>query len=240
METIAGSVALVSGAGGGIGRAVARALVAAGAEAWLVGRTEQTLDETARLCGPGSTRTRRVDVTDKGEVVALLGELEREVGRLDVFVQAAGTMERGTFAEAPPESFDHLYTTNVRAFYVFVQAALPLLRHAEGQIVVVNSSVVSGPRPGVGQYAATQHALRALTDTLRQEVNADGVRVLSVFPGRTATPLQERAYAEDDRAYTPELLLQPEDLATMIVSALGLPRSAEVTDIHIRPMLKSY
>jgi NADP-dependent 3-hydroxy acid dehydrogenase YdfG len=75
---------------------------------------------------------------------------------------------------------------------------------------------------------------------LRQEVNEQGIRVLCVYPGRTATSRQERLYAKEGKPYRPELLLQPEDIATMVVAALSLPRTAEVTDINIRPMLKSY
>ena len=73
-----------------------------------------------------------------------------------------------------------------------------------------------------------------------KEVNADGIRVLSIFPGRTATPRMEKLFAKEGRAYKPELLLQPEDVAEMVTHALRLPRTAEVTDISIRPMQKSY
>jgi len=235
-----GSVALVTGAGGGIGRAMASALVASGAEAWLVGRTAATLDETARVCEPGTTWVREADLTRTEDVDALLEALEREAGRLDVFVHAAGVIAHGRVEHTSVEQLDRQYDANVRAFYVLAQRLLPLLRHGAGEIVVINSSIVSGPRAETSQFAATQHALRALTETLRQEVNDEGVRVLSVFPGRTATSRQERLYAEQDRAYRPDLLLQPEDIAAMVVAALRLPRTAEVTDIHIRPMLKSY
>ena len=240
MEPLSSTVALVTGAGGGIGRAIARALVSAGTDVWLVGRTQATLDETAQACGGEQVRVRRLDLTNADEMEALARDLEQEAKRVDVLVHCAGIIEHGDIEEAPVQSLDDQYAVNVRVFYALVQRLLPLLRTGPGQIVVVNSSVVSAPRPGVGQFAATQHALRALTDTLRQEVNPDGVRVLSVFPGRTATTRQERLFAAEQRPYRPELLLQPEDLATMVVTSLTLPRTAEVTDIYVRPMLKSY
>ncbi|MFL5945137.1 MAG: SDR family oxidoreductase [Gaiellaceae bacterium] len=240
MDAHSGNVAVVTGAGGGIGRAMASALVASGAETWLVGRTAATLGETARTCGPGTTRVHAADLTRTQDVDALLGELEREAGRVDVFVHAAGVIAHGRVEDLSVEDLDRQYAANIRAFYVLAQRLLPLLRQGPGEIVVVNSSIVSGPRAATGQFAATQHALRALTDTLRQEVNEDGIRVLSVFPGRTATSRQERLYAEEGRSYRPEVLLQPEDLAAIVLSALALPRTAEVTDIQIRPMLKSY
>jgi NAD(P)-dependent dehydrogenase (short-subunit alcohol dehydrogenase family) len=237
MEPLAGAVALVTGAGGGIGRAISGALAAAGADAWLVGRTRETLDATARGCG-GRARVRPADLTSADELEALAAELEREHGRLDVLVHCAGVIAHGTIEQAPADALDEQYGGNVRAFYTLAQRLLPLLRSGPGQVVVVNSSVV--PRAGVGQFAATQHALRALTDAFRQEVNGDGIRVLSVFPGRTATSRQERLYAAEERPYRPELLLQPADVATMVVASLTLPRTAEVTDIHLRPLLKSY
>ena len=238
---LAGARAVVTGAGGGIGAAAAHALVAAGASAWLVGRDRAALEETARRCADGTVHVRPADLTDDEETQALVAELEQDAGRLDVLVHCAGVIAHGTVGESRVQSLDAQYAANVRAFYVLAQALLPLLYRGPGQIVVVNSSIVSGgARPGTAQFGATQHALRAITDTLRQEVNDQGVRVLSVFPGRTATSRQERLYEKDDRPYKPELLLQPEDLATMIVTALTLPRTAEVTDIHIRPMLKSY
>ena len=75
-------------------------------------------------------------------------------------------------------------------------------------------------------------------DALREEVNSDGIRVASVFPGRTATPRQARIHALEGKAYVPERLLQPDDVAEVVVKILTLPRSAEITDVRIRPMLK--
>jgi NADP-dependent 3-hydroxy acid dehydrogenase YdfG len=85
-------------------------------------------------------------------------------------------------------------------------------------------------------YAASKHALRALADGLRDEVNKKGVRVITVFPGRTATPMQEAVHRYEGRPYDAERFLQPEDVAAAAVNALALPRTAEVTDLHIRPM----
>ena len=100
----------------------------------------------------------------------------------------------------------------------------------------MNSSQVDHPAPGTVNYAATKHALKGLADGLRQEVNALGVRVISVFPGRTATPLQAYLCEFEGREYVPDSLLQPESVAAMIAQKLlSLPPTAEVTDILIRP-----
>jgi NADP-dependent 3-hydroxy acid dehydrogenase YdfG len=117
---------------------------------------------------------------------------------------------------------------------------LPLLKSSRGQIVFINSSAGLAARPNAGQFSATQHALKALADSTRAEVNEHGIRVLSVYPGRTATSRQAALYASTGSQYRPELLLQPEDIASVILNAITLPRTAEVTDITIRPLQKSY
>ena len=89
------------------------------------------------------------------------------------------------------------------------------------------------------QYDSTKHALRAIADSLRGEINEHGVRVLSVYLGRTASEMQEQICQMEGKPYRPELLLQPNDVASVILNALSLPRTAEVTDIWIRPMIKS-
>jgi NADP-dependent 3-hydroxy acid dehydrogenase YdfG len=235
----AGTTAVVTGAGSGIGRALARELLARDVTVWLVGRRREKLEETAE----GHAALARIcptDLTDDASAAELVAAIHGEAQAVDVLAHCAGVIVSGTIEESDPEGFDLQYRTNVRAVYSLSRLLLPLLRSAKGDVVVLNSSIVFGSRPGIAQYAATQQALRALTDTLRREVNEDGIRVLSVFPGRTATPRQERLYEGEGAEYRPELLLQPEDLVTIVVAALELPRTAEVTDIRIRPMLKSY
>jgi NADP-dependent 3-hydroxy acid dehydrogenase YdfG len=119
------------------------------------------------------------------------------------------------------------------------QTLLPLLKSGKGQVVFINSS--AGLKAGVNnaQYAATKSALIAIADGLRNELNSEGIRVLSVYPGRTATAMQETVYKMEGRTYRPERLLQAEDIAITVINALSIPRTAEITDIHIRPFLKS-
>jgi NADP-dependent 3-hydroxy acid dehydrogenase YdfG len=115
---------------------------------------------------------------------------------------------------------------------------LPLLIEAKGQVVFVNSSQALRAAAGLGQYAATKHAMKAVAHSLQDEVNASGVRVMSLFLGRTAGELQRAIFAAEGRPYPPERLFQPADVAGVVVSLLGLPRTAEVTDIVLRPMQK--
>jgi NADP-dependent 3-hydroxy acid dehydrogenase YdfG len=240
MAQFADLFAIVTGAGGGIGRAITRALLNEGASVWAAGRTESTLAEAVLGFG-NHGRAYPTDLTEDADVDRIASDAEREFSGLDILVHCAGTIDHGAIADSAPQMLDLQFRSNVRLPYVVTHRLLPLLRKRTGQIVFVNSSIVSGPpRPNMSQFAASQHAVRAFAETLRLEVNSDGIRVLCVYPGRTATSRQARLYEKEGKPYEADVLLQPEDIATMIVAALALPPTAEVTDIGIRPMLKSY
>jgi NADP-dependent 3-hydroxy acid dehydrogenase YdfG len=112
------------------------------------------------------------------------------------------------------------------------------LIHAGGDAVFINSTQGRSASGGVGQYAASKHALRAVADSLRAEVAGTGLRVCTLYAGRTATPMQEQIFRTEGRAWTPERLLQPDDIADTVITILGLPATAEITDITIRPARK--
>ncbi|MBI2826651.1 MAG: SDR family NAD(P)-dependent oxidoreductase [Planctomycetia bacterium] len=240
MKLLADKIAVVTGAGSGIGKAIALALGERGATLVLVGRRRAPLDEVqANLMARGAkSHCHPADVADRDDIARLAEALRRDFDGLDVMVHSAGLVRLGDVAEAPADDLDLQYRTNLLAPYLLTQATLPLIRRRQGQIVFVNSSAGVAARAHVSQYAATKHALKAVADSLRAEVNGDGIRVLSVFPGQTATPAQERLYAEQGRPYRADRLLQPEDVASVVAHSLCLPRTAEVTDLHIRPMTK--
>jgi NADP-dependent 3-hydroxy acid dehydrogenase YdfG len=242
MEAFANQIAVVTGASSGIGKAIALGLAAQGASLCLVGRELKTLEAIAEIARSTSPKvlSYRGDLTLDEDIRELTMCLQQDFGQIDLLVHSAGVISMGKLENAPVEDLDLQYRANVRAPYLLTQALLPMLKSCRGQIVFINSSVVLSARANVGQFAATQHALKAIADSLREEVNADGVRVLSVFPGRTATPRQAALYKLEGREYHPELLLQPEDVAAVVINALGMPRTAEVTNINIRPLLKSY
>jgi NADP-dependent 3-hydroxy acid dehydrogenase YdfG len=239
MGTMSDQIAVVTGAGSGIGKAIASALATQGATVCLVGRTREKLEATASGLN-GTHAIIPTDISQDNEIEALAAEVQRRYGRVDVLVMCAGEIAHGSVQDVPVDVFDKLYRTNVHSNYLLIQKLLPALRKGPGQVVVVNSSVGLSSRPNAGQFSATQHALKAVTDALRGEVNDLGIRVLSVYPGRTATPRMETIYKKDGKEYKPEVLLQPESIASVVLNALMLPRTAEVTDISIRPALKSY
>jgi len=237
---LSNAFAIVTGGGGGIGRAICMALACCGTTVWAVGRSAPPLSHTASRV-QGRVKAYVADLEDEAQIAQLARDAEREHGRLDILVHSAGTIAHGTVGEAPLAVLDSQFRSNMRLPYGVTRELLPLLRKAPGQIVFINSSIVDGaPRSNVGHYAAMQHAVRAFADTLREEVNADGIRVLCVYPGRTATPRQAKLYRSRGDAYRPEVLLQPEDIATMVTAAVALPPTAEVTEIKLRPLRKSY
>jgi short-subunit dehydrogenase len=232
----------VTGSTSGIGEAIASQLAKQGAVICLSGRDSNRLEARAYELRAFSLRvnTYPCDLVNDGDIDGLHRRITEEHGRLDILVHSAGVIAHGKLGDAPVELLERQFTANVRGPLRLTQLMLPLLKQPRGQIVFINSSSGLNARANAGHFSATQHAFKALADALREEVNADGIRVLSVFPGRTATPRIKALHALEGRPYRPEVLLQPEDVANTVVGALMLPWTAEVTNISIRAMQPSY
>ena len=235
-----GKTALVTGASRGIGRALAVAWARAGGNVTLVGRNQDALEEVASEISAYTARTEilTVDLAEPAELLRIPQRVRSKLARLDALLHAAGHYATGPETVDDVDEFDAAWRVNVQAPLVLSHACLDLLRESGGEIVFVNSSIVNSPAATQTAYAATKRALAGIADSLRARVNADGIRVLSIYPGRTATPMQQAIFAEEGRRYKPERLLQPEDVAATVLHAMALPRTAEVTDLHIRPFLK--
>jgi NAD(P)-dependent dehydrogenase (short-subunit alcohol dehydrogenase family) len=234
-----GKVAVITGASGGIGEALAIQLAREGARLMLNGRSADKLGlvaEKARDLSPG-VEVFAADLAEDDQVRALADRALSVFGGVDVLIHSAGLFVGGSLAATPVEDLDRQYRVNVHSPYLLTQALLPSLLARQGQVVFVNSGAgYNTARAGWVGYAASKHALRAVADGLREEVNKQGVRVLTVFPGRTASAMQEEVHRFEGRPYDPGRFLQPGDVAAMVLNALALPRTAEVTDIHVRPM----
>jgi NAD(P)-dependent dehydrogenase (short-subunit alcohol dehydrogenase family) len=229
------AVALVAGASGDIGRAIAFDLLGAGAEVFMLGRSMARL---AQPSPPANSRERChfvvADLTDNDAIGRVYAEIASR-SRLDVLVLSSGTYERSH----DPTVFARQIAANLIGPYALLQQLLPLLIEAKGQVVFINSSQALRATAGLGQYAATKHAMKAVADSLRDEVNVNGVRVMSLFLGRTASERQRAIFAAEGRPYPPERLIQPADVAEIVLSLLRLPHNSEVTDIVLRPMQKT-
>ena len=233
-----GRRALITGAGGAVGRAIALGLAGEGARTALVGRQMSALQSVVLAAWDGQAEPvcYQADVTSDADVASLGTALARDFEGLDILVHSAGVISMGTVECTEVSAFDAQYGVNLRGPYALTRMFLPLLRKSAGQVVFINSSIGFRARAQFGPYAATKHGLRALADSLRQEVNGDGIRMLSVFLGRTAGEMQRRIHAQEGKAYQEERLIQPRDVASVVLAALALDRTAEVTDIVIRPL----
>jgi NADP-dependent 3-hydroxy acid dehydrogenase YdfG len=226
---------VITGATSGIGAAIAQGFVASGAKVFLIGRNPKKLAAAARRIPPrGLVGTALADLASVPQLTRLLGSMTKRLRRIDVLVHAAGEYGWTEAGSVDTQSFDLLFDVNVRAPYLLTQGLLPSLQRAAGQVIFVNSSVVNSPGDGVAVFKATQHAVQGLVDSLRQELNRRGVRVSSLFPGRTATPRMQRIYARQGKPYTPGALLRARDVAEMVVVLTQLSRQVEVTDVQLR------
>jgi short-subunit dehydrogenase len=236
----AGQKAVITGASGGIGQAIAAGLARAGAALWVVGRSRRRLEQ-ALCAAAASAHSVSVVEADLGTAEGAAGaadELLRQLVGVDILVHCAGVISLGPVETAPVDEFDAQYHVNLRAPFVLTQALLPLLRNSQGQVVFVNSTAGLKANANAAQYSATKHGLKALADSLREEENRHGVRVLSVFSGRTSTPMQRTITEWEGKQFRPEYLLQPDDVAAALLHSLSLPRTAELTDLSLRPFRK--
>ncbi len=242
MGAFRNQTAVVAGATGAIGEAIALTLAREGANLGLIGRNADKLDALIKKANtaPGVFRAYQTDLTSVEEIRKAVKQIESDYKRVDILIHSAGGIVLGSFEDTLAEALDLQYHINVRAPYVLTQYLLPQLKQQKGQIVFINSSIcLQGAKMNVGAYASTKFALKALSDSLREEVNELGIRVLSVYPGRTASPMQVAVHEFEDKTYQGERLLQPQDIADTVVHALSLPRTAEITDISVRPFLKT-
>lgn len=237
---LAGRAALITGASGAIGGAIADALAGAGMALLLTGRDRGKLEaaaERASARGAASAQAWPADLAAEGAAEALAERALAALGGIDVLVHALGVFSAGAIADSPLDDLDRQLRVNLRAPWALTRALLPALVERRGQVAFINSSAGLFPARGAwSAYAASKHALRAFADSLRDEVNPAGVRVVSIYPGRTAGPMQEQVKRFEGRPYDPARLLQPADVAATLLAALALPRTAEVTDLSVRPM----
>lgn len=227
---------LITGAGSGIGEAVARRLLTRGDEVWLLardaGRARQLADRFAGL--GGQPRTLVGDLAQPARLSWALGH-QSLPGELDSLLHVAGVVDLGTVDELTPKVWDATLAVNLVAPAELTRLLLPQVRLARGHVLFVNSGAGLNAHPQWSAYAASKHGLKALADSLRGEEASAGVRVSSVYPGRTATAMQEKVHQQEGRSYDPSAWMTAEAVATTVLTALDLPRGAQVTDLSVRP-----
>jgi NAD(P)-dependent dehydrogenase (short-subunit alcohol dehydrogenase family) len=212
---------LVTGSGSGIGRVLTERLLARGDEVWAVVRR------------PGRAPQGCVEVVADLADAAAVADLTDWPEAFDGLVHAAGVVELGPVADLDATAWQEQVAVNLVAPALLTRAVLPQLRAARGTVVFVNSGAGLRANPEWSAYAASKFGLRALADALRAE--EPDLRVTSVFPGRTATAMQEEVHRQEGREYDAGRWIRPETVADVILGALDLPRDAQLPEVAIRP-----
>ncbi|MGW2277571.1 SDR family oxidoreductase [Streptomyces sp. NPDC001770] len=223
---------LITGAGSGIGAAVARRLRDRGDDLVLLARDAGRAKELAAL-HPGA-RTLVGDLGNPDRLSWAFGQQPMPES-LDSLLHIAGVVELGNIGDLTPKAWHFQLNANLVAPAELTRLMLPQLRVARGHAVFVNSGAGLSASAQWGAYAASKHGLKALADSLRHEEHGNGVRVTSVYPGRTASPMQAKVHQQEGKAYDAGQWIDPESVATTILMALDLPRDAEVNDLTVRP-----
>jgi NADP-dependent 3-hydroxy acid dehydrogenase YdfG len=228
----AARIHLVTGGGSGIGSAVAARLLGRGDEVWLLARDAARARELAGR-HPGA-RTLVGDLAEPHRLSWALGH-QAPPDRLDSLLHIAGVVELGIVGDLTPKIWQETLAVNLMGPAELTRLLLPQLRLSRGHVVFVNSTSGLSVSGEWSAYGASKFGLRALADALRAEEHAAGVRVTSVYPSRSATPMQQKVHQQEGKPYDPARWIAPDSVATTVLTALDLPADAEVTDLTIRP-----
>lgn len=236
MPELVDKVALVTGATSGIGQAIAVALATAGAHVAATGRSEEKLRELEAELRRHKAHisTFAADLATGGGRDALAGWAMEAFGGVDFLVHAAGMAAAGD-GDVEEEALEQMLQINVLAAHGMVQRLMASLVERQGQIVFINSRAGYLVQPKLAGYCASKFALRAYADGVRESLRHQGVRVVSIFPGKVDTPMLRQLMGELGSPYEPEKYARPEDIARAVVDVLMLPAHIEIPEITVRP-----
>lgn len=224
--------AIVTGAGSGLGAAIARALARDGASCVLAGRRPAPLRAVAAQLEADGGRALAVpaDVADEAQVEALVAAAVATFGRLDVVVNNAGILKQAPVMETTTALWEETLTINLRGAFLVCRAAWPHLRRSQGQIVNLSSMAAVQGYPNEVAYCVSKHGLNGLSQALAVEGKPDGIRVFAVCPAATDTPLWEGQAPDAVRAR----MMKPEPIAEMVRWLLATPRGLDVGPVIVR------
>ena len=232
--SLSGQIAVVTGAGRGIGKSISVSLAGAGATVVLVSRTVEQLESVQRdiESAGGKAVSIRADITRQEEVAGLFGEVIRRFARLDILVNNAGIGKFVSVKDMRVEDFDAMWNLNVRGLFLCTQQALPIMEQQRNGIIV-NISSLAGKNAlvnGAG-YAATKWAVRGFAKSLMLEERQYNIRIVTISPGSVDTDFAGHG-TESSRAGK---VLSPEDVAEAVLAAVNMHPRAMVSEIDIRP-----
>ena len=235
-QPIAGQVALITGAGRGIGAAIARRLSALGATSVLLGRTQSSLDETARAIvdSGGKTEVIPCDVTVLHQLEYAAARVDSTFGRIDILVNNAGVGGFTTLLQdLPPEEWDTILNTNLRGVYFAIRCFAPMMIRAHsGHILNISSLAGKNALPSGAAYAASKWGLNGLSYSVAEELRKHNVRVSVICPGSVETELSPHEGKD------PKKMLQPDDVAHAVEMLVTQAPQSFVSEILLRPTQK--
>ena len=235
MRSLQGKTALITGAGKGLGKAMAMALAAEGVNLGLISRTASDLEavkEAALNIGPGiKVAINTADVSEHRQVKTAVDNIVATLGEVNILINNAGILKVGGFAELPVEAWEQVFKVNVFGMYYTVIETLPhLLKQQTGDIINIGSTAGLKGSPGLSAYGASKAAVNNLSESLMQELRKSNIRVSTVNPSTIATEMTLNAQFTDGNE---DKVLQPEDLAMLIVDHLKLPQRALVKEFSL-------
>jgi 3-oxoacyl-[acyl-carrier protein] reductase len=235
-KTLIKQVAVVTGAGRGIGAAIASKLANLGAVVILGGRTKEHLESTAKAISQsgGKAKVALCDVTDLHSLESIAREVEQEFGRLDILVNNAGIGGfGGPLHQLSPDAWDRVLNTNLRGVYYCVRGFVPMMiRARSGHVINISSLAGKNPLPNGAAYAASKWGLNGLSYSIAEELRPHNIRVSVICPGSVDTELSPHEGKD------PRKMLQPEDVAHTVEMIVTQSPQSFVSEILIRPTQK--
>ncbi len=239
MNLLAGKVTIITGAGTGIGKGIARAFAGEGAQLVLASRNAPRLDETRAQLEPQGAKVLVVptDVTDEGQVHRLFEETLKAFSRVDVLVNNAGRFDGGPLEELSLETWQKVLSVNLTGPFLCSREAMRIMkRQGGGRIINIGSISAQMPRMHSVPYTTTKHALTGLTKACALEGREFGVVVSCLHPGNVATERRQASKAKQDQ----EPMMTPDELAAAAVTMATLPPHVNMLEAIVLPVMQPY
>lgn len=224
-------VAIVTGAGRGIGKSIAIALAENGVDVALVSRTLSELKSNADIIEKigGKALPIVADISNEQHVDRMVQEVVTKFGKIDILVNNAGVGYFSKVAEMKLEEFDQMFSVNMRGLFLATKSVLPyMIKQKSGDIINISSLAGRNAFVGGAGYSATKWGVIGFASSLMLEVRQHNIRVITICPGSVNTSFS-------DNVKNPSRMPQPEDIAKVVVNALSMPRNVMVSEVDVRP-----